>query len=269
MLPLHEGIVYGPVRSRRLGHSLGISILPRHQKICTFNCGYCEYGWTRNSPGGATAAADAWPSPMLIARAVAAALHKLASRGERPDRLTLSGHGEPTLHPQFADVVEKLLRVRDAMAPGVPLAILSNSSTVNNGAVRDALSRLDERHMKLDAGEMALLRAVNGTAVPFDQILEGLHHLPAVIVQALFVRDGQGRIDNSGDLAVTAWIAALTSFQPVKVDVYTIDRAPAWPYLQPVPAARLQEIARRARAAGLAAEAFTPPAAAAARSGSH
>ena len=65
MLPLHQGIVYGPVHSRRLGLSLGINVLPRHQKVCTFNCSYCQYGWTRN---GATSAADTWPEPLAIAR---------------------------------------------------------------------------------------------------------------------------------------------------------------------------------------------------------
>jgi hypothetical protein len=80
--------------------------------------------------------------------------------------------------------------------------------------------------------------------------------LPDVVIQAMFVRDRLGRIDNAGDLAVSTWINALKSIRPRAVHIYTIDREPAWPYLQPVAAPRLLEIARRAQAAGLAAEAF-------------
>lgn len=259
MLPLHQSIVYGPVRSRRLGQSLGISVLPRHQKICTFNCSYCQYGWTRNYPSGATSSADAWPDPAVIARSVGAALQRLQQHGERIDRLTLAGHGEPTLHPQFSDVVNQLLRVRDEIAPGVPLAILSNASTLNSAQIAKAVARLDERYMKLDAGDATLLRRVNAATVPFEQIVDGLRRLPGVIIQTMFVRDRLSRIDNTGDLAVSAWIATLATIRPTAVHIYTIDRAPAWPYLQPVAVPRLQEIARRAQAAGLAAEAFISP----------
>ncbi len=267
MLPLHEGVIYGPVHSQRLGQSLGINILPRHQKVCTFNCSYCQYGWTRNYPSGATVAADAWPHPSVIARNVATALQRLNQHGDRVDRLTLAGHGEPTLHPQFPDVVEALLRVRNKFAPGAPLAVLSNSSTLANAPIAAAIARLDERYMKLDAGDAALLRRVNAATVPLEQIVDGLRRLRGVVIQTMFVRDRLGRIDNAGDLAVSAWIATLGTIRPAAVHIYTIDRAPAWPYLLPVPAERLAEITRRAQAAGLIAESFIAPGGAAAAPG--
>jgi wyosine [tRNA(Phe)-imidazoG37] synthetase (radical SAM superfamily) len=194
---------------------------------------------------------------------VAAALLRL-NGPQRPERITISGHGEPTLHPQFPDVVTAIRRVRDKFAPGVRLAILSNSSTAGNPHVRKALEQLDERYMKLDAGDDALVRRVNATTIGMDRILDGLRCVRDIVIQAMFVRDGQGRIDNSTDLPVAMWIAAVSELRPRAVHVYTLDRAPAWPYLQAVPAPRLQEIARRARAAGLSAEAFTAPGAAAA-----
>jgi wyosine [tRNA(Phe)-imidazoG37] synthetase (radical SAM superfamily) len=261
MLPLQEGLVYGPVRSRRLGYSLGVNILPRQAKLCTFNCSYCQYGWTRR-PAALTDAdgSDGWPVPASVGKAVAQRLQRLLAQGERVDRLTLAGNGEPTLHPDFGGVVAALRETRDAIAPGLPLAILSNSSTLDRPGVADALRQVDERYMKLDAGDATLFRRVNAAQVPFDRVVGGLRQLDDIVVQSMFVRDRLGRIDNTTDLAIANWIAALQAIGPRSVHVYTIDRAPAWPYLQPIAGARLDEIARRARVAGLHADVFATPA---------
>jgi wyosine [tRNA(Phe)-imidazoG37] synthetase (radical SAM superfamily) len=256
MLPLQEGLVYGPVRSRRLGFSLGVNVLPRNLKTCTLNCSYCQYGWTKSPVKDGHEVQAPWPSPAAIGKAVAQTLPRLAHGRERLDHLTLAGNGEPTLHPQFAAVVAELKMARDASAPGLPIAVLSNSCTLDLPGVVDGLNDLDERYMKLDAGETALLRRVNASTLPIEQILGGLKRLKPFVVQALFVRDRLGRIDNATDLAVATWIAALRAVKPSAVHVYSIDRAPALPFLQPVPLDRLQEIARRAQAAGLSAVAF-------------
>ncbi len=152
----------------------------------------------------------------------------------------------------------ELRAARDAHAPHLPIAVLSNSTTLDLPGVAAALNELDERYMKLDAGETALLRRVNAGPFSVEQIIAGLKQLKSVVVQTLFVRDRLGRIDNATDLAVANWIAALTAVRPAAVHIYSIDRAPALPFLQPVPLDRLQEIARRVRAAGLDATAFGP-----------
>jgi wyosine [tRNA(Phe)-imidazoG37] synthetase (radical SAM superfamily) len=249
MVPLHEGVVYGPVRSRRLGHSLGINLLPRGRKVCRFNCTYCQYGWTADAARGATSSADVWPSPAAIGRAVAQALKRAAAQGEQVHRLTLAGHGEPTLHPQFAEIVDHLREVRDHLAPGVPLVALSNSSTVSQPAIRAALAALDER-------DPALLRRLNASPVPLEDIVKGLAQLADVVIQTMFVRDRLSRLDNASDLAVVNWLNMLAAIRPRQVHIYTLDRAPAWPYLQPVPAVRLIEITRRAHVAGFDAQVF-------------
>lgn len=256
MLPLQEGLVYGPVRSRRLGYSLGVNVLPRHSKLCTFNCSYCQYGWTRRPVMAGLPDDEPWPAPASVAKVVGQRLQRLLAQGERVDRVTLAGNGEPTLHPQFPAVAAALREMRDAAAPALPLAILSNSSTLEQPGIVDALNGLDERYMKLDAGEAALFRRVNAAQVPFERVLEGLRRLDDIVVQSMFVKDRLGRIDNTTDLAIAQWIAALQGVGPRGVHIYTIDRAPAWPYLQPIPPTRLEEIGRRARAAGLVAEVF-------------
>jgi wyosine [tRNA(Phe)-imidazoG37] synthetase (radical SAM superfamily) len=258
-MPLQEGIVYGPVRSRRLGQSLGINILPRNVKLCTFNCSYCQYGWTRTGAQNPRGIGDVWPSPPSIAKAVGLRLRRALANGEVVQRLTLAGNGEPTLHPEFAEVVTRLRSLRDDVRKGLPIAILSNSSTLDRPGVVSALERLDERYMKLDAGDTAILRRVNAATLSVEQVIEGLRRLKKVVIQSMFVRDRLGRIDNAGDVAVASWIGALTRIQPLRVHVDSIDRAPAWPYLQAVPAQRLEEIARRARLAGIETDVFSAP----------
>ncbi len=160
-MPLQEHIVYGPVRSRRLGRSLGVNLLPPGMKVCNMNCAYCQYGWTRGALRG-KARGNGWPSPSRVEAAVAARLRKAAAEDEWLDRLTVAGHGEPTLHPEFEDIAERLRSLRDQLAPGVRLAVLSNSTTAAWPDVRRGLATFDDRYMKLDAGDPITYARING-----------------------------------------------------------------------------------------------------------
>jgi wyosine [tRNA(Phe)-imidazoG37] synthetase (radical SAM superfamily) len=259
LMPLHEGIVYGPVRSRRLGRSLGINLTPAHLKLCSFNCSYCQYGWSEHSRRASEPALEHWPSTATVAKAVSAAIRALSSQGDRIDRLTFAGHGEPTLHPKFRDVVAAVRKIRDELAPGVPLTVLSNASTLERADVREALAELDERYMKLDAGDTPTLRSVNGSPLSIEELVAGLKKVPDIVIQAMFVKDRTGRIDNTGDLTVINWVGALDRIRPKAVQIYTIDRTPAFPYLQAVPASRLREIAQRVRLAGFPCDVYGIP----------
>ncbi len=125
MIPLQRGIIYGPVASRRLGRSLGINLLPANCKLCSFDCVYCHYG--RTQAKSLHPEEDAFPSVQEVLNAVEAALQG----GLDFDYLTFSGNGEPTLHPNFAEIVFEVRILRDRLRPQVKLAVLSNSSTAN------------------------------------------------------------------------------------------------------------------------------------------
>jgi len=255
-LPPLEGIVYGPVRSRRLGRSLGINLLPAGMKVCNMNCAYCQYGWTR----GATryrGQGRGWPAAQVVAMAVEERLARAADGNEIIDRITVAGHGEPTLHPEFDEVTARLRDVRDRVAPGIPLAILSNSTTAAWPDVRQELSLYDERYMKLDAGDPATFAAVNGGGRHLSDIVDALRTLTPIVIQAMFVRDSRGQVDNSGDGAVREWLCAIETIGPKRVHVYTIDRPPALGSLQPVPPRRLREIAGQVRALGVDVNVFS------------
>ena len=250
-----DGIIYGPVRSRRLGASLGINLLPAGSKVCNMDCAYCQYGWSR----GATryrGQGKGWPSAESVITAAAARLEEAAEQNEWIDRLTIAGHGEPTLHPEFEAVVAGLREMRDRLAPRLPIAILSNSTTILWPEVGRALMQLDERYMKLDAGDPIRFARLNGGRTPIRDIIDGLRTLTPITVQSLFVRDRNQEIDNSSEVAVDHWLWALEAARADRVHIYTLDRRPALDSLEPVTARRLREIAGQVRAMGILAEVF-------------
>lgn len=248
-LPLLNDLVYGPVRSRRLGWSLGINVFPPGRKICNFNCAYCQYGWT--CEGETAVRPDEWPAPVAIADAVRAALTTLQAGHRRVDRLTLAGNGEPTLHPRFGEIVERLRVVRDEIAPRISLAVLSNAGTLERSAVVKALRRVDAAYLKLDTADADLFRRLNGGSAGLPRILEALCTIPHVTIQSLFTRDAAQRVDNTTPEAIQRWLGALKVIRPEAVHVYTIDRAPAWSALEKVPRPELEAIAARVKAAGI------------------
>jgi wyosine [tRNA(Phe)-imidazoG37] synthetase (radical SAM superfamily) len=255
-ISLQQHVVYGPVRSRRLGRSLGINLLPIGLKICNMNCAYCQYGWTRGQRPS-LARAKPWPSPAQVSAAVAARLRRAAQEDESLDRLTIAGHGEPTLHPEFEDIVERLVEVRDRLAPHLRLAVLSNSTTAAWPSVRRALGRFDERYMKLDAGDPITYAHINGLGSSIVTIVDALRDLPRVVLQAMFVSDGKGCVDNTTEGAVNEWMGAVDAIQPSRVQVYTLDRPPALEGLRAVSMRRLREIAERVRLREIPADVFS------------
>jgi wyosine [tRNA(Phe)-imidazoG37] synthetase (radical SAM superfamily) len=256
-IPLHQRIVYGPVRSRRLGRSLGLNLLPRNAKVCNMNCAYCQYGLNAGLRGrGAEARPHGWPAPARVETALSSRLRQAAVSGELIDRLTISGHGEPTLHPAFEEMVERTCRVRDRLAPGIKVAILSNSTTAARPDVRRALSLVDERYMKLDAGDPITYARINGCGISLGAVLDGLRALPDVVVQSMFVTDEEATIDNTTDGAVGEWLAAIEEIRPSGVHIYTIDRPPARVRLRKPSPRRLREIAERVHALGVPALVF-------------
>jgi wyosine [tRNA(Phe)-imidazoG37] synthetase (radical SAM superfamily) len=254
-IPLLDHIVYGPVCSRRLGRSLGVNLLPPQRKMCNMDCAYCQYGWTRNT-GIFRGRATGWPTPAGVEGAVRSRLKHAAAEGEMIDRITVAGHGEPTLHPQFEEIADRLCHLRNGLAPGIRIAILSNSTTASRQDVRRGLALFDERHMKLDAGDPITYARINGLGVSIHTVVDALRNLPSVIVQAMFVRDVDGTVDNTTEGALAEWLNAIEAIQPGSVEIYTIDRAPAMPDLRPVPPRRLKEIAARVHTLGIPAEVF-------------
>jgi wyosine [tRNA(Phe)-imidazoG37] synthetase (radical SAM superfamily) len=256
ILELKKGLTYGPVRSRRLGASLGINLFPGPAKRCPFDCVYCQYGWTRETAVDLSRDGLALPTPDEVEQAVV--VRALEGLPELPAYLTFSGNGEPTLHPDFRAMVERANAVRTRFGGGLRTAVLSNSARVTDPVVRDALARLDVRIMKLDCGTERVFRRYNRPApgVTLEAITAGLRTLAGrapVTIQSLVADGDAGNLDEAEG---AAWIERLVAIKPIAVQLYTLARGCPSSDLVPAPGAALNELAEKARENGVAVFVF-------------
>jgi wyosine [tRNA(Phe)-imidazoG37] synthetase (radical SAM superfamily) len=239
LLDLQDGIIYGPVRSRRLGRSLGINILPAGRKVCSFDCLYCQYGFsqgkTREEAGKE---GHVLPTVSEVLGAVERAVLTLYPPASY---LTFSGNGEATLHPGFKEIVLGLREIRDRLCPSSKTAILSNSTTVNDPLIREALALLDVRIMKLDAGTEEMFAHYNRPAkgITLEDTVAGLAVLKNVTIQSLFTKGGEG---NFTPEHLNAWVEQIKKISPLFVQLYTLDRESPTTSLIPVDKSELLHI---------------------------
>ena len=257
--PNHRGIVFpspvfGPVRSRRLGVSLGINLMPADGKLCTFDCIYCECGFNADHRPHRPR-----PTRREVAEALERQLQKMADEGTPPDVLTFAGNGEPTAHPEFSAIVDDTLALRDRYFPQAQVSVLSNSTMLHRPEVVAALRKVDNNILKLDTVSDDYVRRVDRPAAAFSaaKVVDALAAFAGhVVVQTLFMggeHDGCS-VDNTGEEYVGPWIEALRRIGPQKVMVYTIDRETPAPHLCKASPETLDAIAERVREAGFEVE---------------
>ena len=143
---LFHSTIFGPIHSRRLGSSLGVNLSPNDGKVCSFDCVYCEAGY--NSQGAGT---TGLPRREDVSRELDAKLKSMIEAGEHLDVITFSGNGEPTLHPQFAEIIDDTIALRDKYFPQVKISVLCNSTRLGDESVVAALRKVDNNILKLDS----------------------------------------------------------------------------------------------------------------------
>ena len=250
---LHASPVFGPVHSRRLGVSLGINLLPGDGKVCTFDCIYCECGLN----------AERRPKSKLPTRdevreALARKLAAMQAEGVKPDVLTFAGNGEPTAHPQFAQIMDDTIALRDRYFADAKISVLSNGTMVWRDDVREALMRVDTNIQKLDtvnADYVAMVDRPQQTTYDIDKVVDDLCRFDGhVVVQTMFLdgtlEDGTP-VCNTGEEYVQPWIDAVLKIRPERVMIYTIDRDTPLPTLRKASPEAMNSIAERLRKEGL------------------
>lgn len=245
---LFDSIVYGPIRSRRLGVSLGVNLMPTTAKLCTFDCVYCECGW--NQPIS---------HPQLPTREqVRDALEsQLLTLDVQPDVITFSGNGEPTLHPDFLGIIQDTCALRDQYCPNAKVSVLSNSTQLGRKDVVEALLLCDNRILKLDSAidtTMQLIDKPVNQHLTVAQIVQWLSLFEGnFTLQTCFLRgEYEGRvIDNTTPEELSAWYQIVDILHPKQVMIYVIDRATPLQTLSKVPTEEMEAIAAPLREKGI------------------
>ena len=247
----HE-TVFGPIHSRRLGVSLGINLMPNDGKICSFDCVYCEAGFNEQGAGK-----SGIPSREAVKKGLNRKLKAMLEAGESLDVITFSGNGEPTLHPQFKEIVHDVLMLRDRFYPNVKVSVLSNSTMLKKDSVVEALKKVDNNILKLDSAIASTMRMINQPTsdgvLPEGVIADLKRFNGACVVQTMFLRgEYKGKqIDNTTDKEVVALIEAYKEISPREVMIYSIDRKTPVENLEKVAKEELQAIAKRIESEGI------------------
>lgn len=217
---MREKIVFGPIRSRRLGSSLGINLLPEEGKICNFDCIYCECGWNSDGRGDKRI-----PSAEDLRKALEARLTECRSQSVGIDSITFSGDGEPTLNPDFPRIIDITLALRDEYYPDAKVSVLSNATRVAVDEVFEALRKVDNPILKIDAPTTELASRINRPAPGYsvEAVVESLKRFDGdFILQTMFLRSED--FDSSSPEVLDGWMDIVRTLRPRGVMVYTIDR---------------------------------------------
>jgi len=217
---VREEVVFGPIRSRRLGSSLGINLLPEKGKICSFDCIYCECGWNKDGRDDTRL-----PDAERVRNALEAKLKQCLEEQVPIDSITFSGDGEATLNPEFPRIIDDTIRLRDRYYPKSKITVLSNATRVHLPQVFNTLRKVDNPIMKIDAPTNALAEKINHPAPGYDvhRVVEALKKFNGdFILQTMFLKSKD--FDSSAPEVLEGWMDIVRVLKPREVMVYTIDR---------------------------------------------
>ena len=223
--------LFGPVCSRRLGISLGVDLVPL--KTCTFNCVYCECGWTTNLTRERR-------EYVPVDRVVAEVDEYLATASEL-DYVTFAGSGEPTLHSGLGEIISF---IRDRY-PRYRVAVLTNSALLTDSDVRAALMRANLVVPSLDAVSEEIFQEINRPCpgITAGQVLAGLttfaREFRGEIWLEVFIVPGQ----NDTEEEILRLRDAIALIGPDRVQLNTLDRPGTEIWVRPAPDLALERIA--------------------------
>lgn len=217
---LREEVVFGPIKSRRLGWSLGINLLPTKGKICNFDCIYCECGWNVDGRDDTKL-----PSASEVRSALEAKLADILLEGTRVDSITFSGDGEPTLNPDFARIIDDTIALRDIYCPQAKVSVLTNATKLLSDTVFGALRKVDAPILKLDAPTDERARKINGALPSFrvDDVVKGMKRFEGdFILQTMFLKSDD--FDSLEPQMLAKWMNIVREIRPRLIMAYTIAR---------------------------------------------
>lgn len=222
---LFSEIVFGPVHSRRMGSSLGINLLPYDGKICSFDCIYCECGLNKDFR-----TKTEMPDRANVKAALEDKLSSMSKEKIKLDVITFAGNGEPTLHPEFSEIIYDTIDLRNRFYPNTDISVLSNGMHLNKKDVFEALKKIEKPILKLDSAFDETVRIIDRPNSSYYSVENQAKLYKKFngdfILQTMFLTgefDGQ-RIDNTTNEEISAWLELVRDLKPREVMIYTIDR---------------------------------------------
>ena len=203
-----------------MGDSLGINLLPEKGKICSFDCIYCECGWNKDGRNDTRL-----PSAEKVRNDLETKLKQCQVNQINIDSITFSGDGEPTLNPEFPQIIDDTIRLRNQYYPNSKITVLSNATRVHLPEVFNALRKVDNPTMKIDAPTNELIEKINHPAPGYDinKVVEALKQFNGdFIMQTMFLKSKD--FDSSSPEVLNGWMDIVRLLKPREVMVYTIDR---------------------------------------------
>ena len=217
---MREELVFGPIFSRRLGASLGINLLPEKGKLCNFDCIYCECGWNKDGLDDKKI-----PTAEEFRHSMTEKLKQCAADGIRIDSITFSGDGEPTLNPSFPEIVDICLSLRDEYYPEAKVSVLSNATRIGRPGVFEALRKVDNPILKIDAPTDELIARINKPSGHYrvEEVIGNLKKFDGdFILQTMFLKSQD--FDSASPEVLDGWMDIVRELKPREIMVYTLDR---------------------------------------------
>lgn len=252
---LFHSTIFGPIKSRRLGVSLGVNLMPSDGKICSFDCLYCEAGFNSQGKGK-----SGLPSRESVYKDLETKLISMKNNGDNLDVITFSGNGEPTLHPDFAAIIDDVISLRDKYYPEAKVSVLTNSTRVFDEDVARALSKADNNILKLDSAIESTMRLIdqpNSKEFTVDKLIKALKRFEGEgIIQTMLLRgEHNGKtVDNTTPEELEALLKAYKTINPKEVMIYSLDRSTPEEKLIKVSKEELENIALYFRENGIAVQ---------------
>jgi len=249
---LFDKIIFGPVQSRRLGVSLGINLLPVNKKICTFDCIYCECGFNDENKE----VKPKLPTAELVLSELEKTLKEMQQKGTAPNVITFAGNGEPTIHPDFEQIIDGTIELRNNLFPNARIAVLSNATLIHKESVVNALKKIDDNILKLDSGLEETVQLIDQPNPGFS-LQKTIEHLlkfeGKLIIQTMFLKGKYNNtiIDNTSKEDVSSWLGMIEKIKPRQVMIYTIERDTPANDLEKVSLDKLKEIAQKVEEIGI------------------
>lgn len=249
---LFNSVVFGPVKSRRLGSSLGINLLPVNKKICNFNCIYCECGLSHSDD----LEGNKIPDKQLVIYELEKKVIELINNNVKIDTITFAGNGEPTLHPDFPEILMETILIKEKYLPESQVAVLTNGTMLDNDNIVEALKKISLNIIKLDSADINTIKILNRPYKGFSlgDLINNLKKFNGqLIIQSLFVRgfvNGQ-EVDNTTDNEIVKLIDVMKVIKPKYVMLYTISRHTPIETLEKISYTELNQIAKKFYESGI------------------